>query len=104
MPHKFKTNMKATKVNYEKTFNLGNYQNEVIGIEIEIEENETAQQAFEMAKRFVEYMHYDKRKEELENAREIVRNPDCNSYTRVMEAKATIDRLEGMGTDDDLPF
>ena len=101
--------MKATKVNYEKTFNLGNYQNEVIGIEIEIEENETAQQAFEMAKRFVEYMyveykHYDKRKEELENAREIVRNPDCNSYTRVMEAKATIDRLEGMGTDDDLPF
>lgn len=29
--------MKATKVYYQKCFNLGNYQNEVIGIELEVE-------------------------------------------------------------------
>lgn len=96
--------MKATKVNYEKTFNLGNYQNEVIGIEIEIEQGETAQQAIEMAKKFVEYMHCDKKKEELDEARRIASNPDSYSYTKVMEAKATIERLEGKDTEDQLPF
>lgn len=96
--------MKATKVNYEKTFNLGNYQNEVIGIEIEIEKGETAQQAIEMAKKFVEHMHCNKKKEELEEARRIASNPDSYSYTRVMEAKATIERLEGKVDEEELPF
>ena len=34
--------MKATKIYYQKCFNLGNYQNEVVGIELEVGEGEKA--------------------------------------------------------------
>ena len=46
--------MKATKIYYQKCFNLGNYQNEVVGIELEIGEGEKATDVLEKAKQFVE--------------------------------------------------
>lgn len=45
--------MKATKIYYQKCFNLGNYQNEVIGIELEVEAGEKASKVMEMARHFV---------------------------------------------------
>lgn len=96
--------MKATKVIYEKTFNLGNYQNEVIGIEIELAEGEKASEAMDMAKRFVEAKHTAERDKELENARRIADNPSDYTYRAVMEANQTIARLADSDTDDDLPF
>ena len=45
--------MKAIKIYYEKCFNLGNYENEKIGIEVLIEE-ESAVEALKAAKDFVE--------------------------------------------------
>lgn len=96
--------MKATKVIYEKTFNLGNYQNEVIGIEIELAEGEKASGAMDMAKRFVEAKHTAERDKELENARHIADNPFDYTYRAVTEANQTIARLADSDTDEDLPF
>lgn len=45
--------MKAIKVYYEKCFNLGNYENEKIGIEVMVED-ESAVEALKAAKAFVE--------------------------------------------------
>lgn len=96
--------MKASKVIYEKTFNLGNYQNEVIGIEIELAEGEKASEAMDMAKRFVEAKHTAERDKELESARHIAEHPDNHTYRAVMEANQTIARLAASDTDIDLPF
>ena len=95
--------MKATKVIYEKTFNLGNYQNEVIGIEIELAEGEKASEAFDRAKTFVEARHA--RGVEYEKAREIVDNPDNYTYRTVKEADKTLSRIVELNDkDDNLPF
>lgn len=96
--------MKASKVIYEKTFNLGNYQNEVIGIEIELAEGEKASEALDMAKRFVEAKHTAERDKELESARNIADNPLDHTYRAVLEANQTIARLAASDTDIDLPF
>ena len=45
--------MRAIKVYYKKLFNLGNFQNEEIGIEIEIEEKDKAEEAIKAAREFV---------------------------------------------------
>jgi hypothetical protein len=44
--------MKAKKIYYQKCFDLGNYSNEVIGIEIEIEDGEKAEEVITEAKKF----------------------------------------------------
>lgn len=97
--------MKATKVIYEKTFNLGNYQNEVIGIEIEPAEGEKASEAMDMAKRFVEAKHTAERDKQIESARQIADHPLEYSYKAVMEANQTLARLTPKEfCDDDFPF
>lgn len=46
--------MRATKVHYERVVNLGDYNNVKIGVELELDAGETAQQAYAGAKQFVE--------------------------------------------------
>lgn len=46
--------MKATKITYSQCFNTGNFTNQVIGVEMEVEEGETAQQVLTKAKAFVQ--------------------------------------------------
>lgn len=58
--------MKAMRIYYEKCFNLGNYENEKIGIEILLEDEDTAKDALKAAKDFVEGQGAGRRKE-LEN-------------------------------------
>ena len=45
--------MKVKSVNYCKTFNIGSYQSEKIGVEIDVEENETPEQCLSAAKSMV---------------------------------------------------
>jgi hypothetical protein len=45
--------MKATKIFYKRLFNLGNYSHEEIGIEIEIEKGEKADDVLKRAKQFI---------------------------------------------------
>jgi len=49
--------MHIQTVNYTRTFNLGNYSSEKIGVEIAINEGENAKQALEEAKKLVEEFH-----------------------------------------------
>jgi len=46
--------MKAKTVRYEKRFNLGNYEAETVGIELELEDGDKAAQALALAKQFVQ--------------------------------------------------
>lgn len=54
--------MEIKTVNYQKTFNLGNYQSERIGVEIVLESGESANKAIELAKQFVEECHVNNQK------------------------------------------
>ena len=90
--------MKATKVKYEKTFNLGNYSNEVIGVEIELADGETAKAAIEKAREYVNNIQVSK--DQLDKARRIVEAPDGFYYSEVNKAREILAAAD----DDDLPF
>ncbi len=49
--------MTITSINYTKTYNLGSYQSEKIGIEISINEGENAMQALDEAKKLAQEFH-----------------------------------------------
>ena len=51
--------MKPITVNYAKTFNLGNYCSEKIGVEIQLDENDLPEDALSEAKNMVEKFHSD---------------------------------------------
>jgi len=59
--------MQITTVNYTRTFNLGNYSSEKIGVELSINEGESANQALDVARDLVEQYHSEnvKRQKEL---------------------------------------
>ena len=49
--------MQISKVTYKKTYNLGNFSSERIGVEIEINAGEDAKNALDVAKSLVEEYH-----------------------------------------------
>jgi len=49
--------MKITTVNYQKTFNLGNYCSEKIGMDIQLDEGDTPELALDIAKTIVHGWH-----------------------------------------------
>lgn len=51
--------MKITTVNYQKVFPLGQYINERIGVEIQVDPDESEVEALRQAKRIVEQFHKD---------------------------------------------
>lgn len=94
--------MKATKVYYQKCFNLGNYQNEVVGIELEIEEGEKAADVLEKAKKFVESKDLISANiHEYEDCLHIVSDPDNYTGRQVREANEFLSKFKDK---DDLPF
>ena len=53
------THMHIQTVNYTRTFNLGNYSSEKIGVEFSLNEGESANKALDYARELVEQYHYD---------------------------------------------
>ena len=49
--------MKITEITYNRTFNLGNYNSERIGVKFDINDGESASEALELAKQLVEETH-----------------------------------------------
>ena len=49
--------MKITEITYNRTFNLGNFNSERIGVKVDINEGESASEALETAKQLVEETH-----------------------------------------------
>lgn len=69
--------MKIERISYHKTFNLGNYSNEKIGIDIAVCENENPIDVFAEAKKQVEKSHkFFKDSPAYEHAKNVVSNPD----------------------------
>lgn len=94
--------MKATKIYYQKCFNLGNYQNEVVGIELKVEEGEKAVDVLEKAKQFVESKDFLAAAiQEYENCLRIVNNHDDYTGRQVREANEFLAKYENK---DNLPF
>ena len=56
--------MHIQTINYQKTFNLGNYSSEKIGVEIVLNAGEDAKQALDTAKALVEEYHKENFKPE----------------------------------------
>lgn len=94
--------MKATKIYYQKCFNLGNYQNEVVGIELEVGDGEKAVDVLEKAKQFVDSKDFLAAGiQEYENNLRIVNSPDEYTGRQVKDAQAFLDKYD---TKNDLPF
>lgn len=95
-------NMKATKIYYQKCFNLGNYQNEVVGIELEVGDGEKAVDVLEKAKQFVESKDLIAASiQEYENSLRIVHDPENYTGRQVREANEFLLKYKDK---DDLPF
>ena len=92
--------MKATKIFYKRLINLGNYEHEEIGIELEVEEGEKALDVLEKAKQFVYKNHPDSDRElrdkqrELELEENIADSPDNYTFSRVTRAQSRIYSLK----------
>ncbi len=96
--------MKAKKVYYKRLFNLGNFSNAEIGIELEIEDNEKAKDVLIKAKEFVEMFNPTiDREAKIKYFTKIVDNPRNYSYAEVEDAKKELEELKDDSLDD-LPF
>ena len=51
--------MKIDRINYQKTFNLGNYTSERIGVEAEVEQGQDLMECYQILKDYVEKFHKD---------------------------------------------
>jgi hypothetical protein len=97
--------MKATKIYYKKLFNLGNYENEEVGIEIELE-GEKAADVLEKAKLFVNDLNPSKVKQQkYQDALNVLANKEGYSYKRVIEAEEFIKEYDlRQDLSDEIPF
>lgn len=96
--------MKATKIYYEKSFNLGNYENEKIGIEIIIENGELAKDVHQKAKQFVEKLNPNElKKKEYNKALAIIANKRMHSWAEVELAEEVVKNYKE-NEEDNLPF
>lgn len=87
--------MKTKAITYHKVFSLGNYENEKIGVEIEIQEGDDVQKAIQQARDFVEFNHkLNGFKTELQHSQYIVANPDEYTGRQVQLAKQKIEEIE----------
>lgn len=79
--------MKIQTIQYHKVFNLGNYSNEKIGVDIVIADGEDPLDAFAEAKKLVEKSHkFFKDLPIYEQAQSIVKN--ATDDTRIRDVKA----------------
>jgi len=99
--------MKATKIYYKKLFNLGNFQNEEIGVEIEVEYGERAVDVLQKARQFVNGLDPNNEKERKYNeACDILKNKNAWNYQRVVEAEELVKQYEADKErgEEELPF
>ena len=96
--------MKAKTVMYQKTFDIGGCEKEVIGVQVEIEEGEYAKDAILKAKKYVHDLSAIKLSR-IEEAQRVVDDPDNYFYGEVIRSREIIAMHEFENSDkDDLPF
>lgn len=96
--------MKATKVIYSRLISKGNYENAKVEIEVQLEENDTAAEAFEKAKRFVEKRLAIEKMSEytIEKARKVMDDKRNHTLAQIEEAEEILSKV--IIKDDELPF
>lgn len=87
--------MEIKTITYHKVFNLGNYSNEKIGVEIALSENDNPLEAHKKAVEFVEKAHSYMNELEKYNAAKRITN-DVQNYTgrQVEQARQFIENFE----------
>jgi len=83
--------MKASKVYYKRLFNLGGYENEEIGGEMELLKGESVTEAVRIAKEHV-LRNNTKQNEKIEHYKEVLSNPKDYNYDDILEAKAALEK------------
>lgn len=87
--------MKIQTIQYHKVFNLGNYSNEKIGVDVVIGEGEDPLEAFAEAKRLVEKSHkFFQDLPYYEKAKTIVSSPDDYTGREVKQSHDVIKAFE----------
>lgn len=87
--------MKTKTVTYSKLFSLGNFENEKIGVEIEIEPGDDVQQAIQSAKQYVEYNHkLNGIVTGIEECQHVINNPDDFTGRQVQNARERLYALQ----------
>lgn len=87
--------MQIEKISYHKTFNLGNYSNEKIGIDIVLVEGENPLDAFAEAKKQVEKSHnFFKDIPAYQRAKSVVSNPDDHTGREVKQSEQLVKVFE----------
>ncbi|HQN17435.1 MAG TPA: hypothetical protein PLC90_13915 [Bacteroidales bacterium] len=86
--------MKVKTISYSKVFSLGNYENEKIGTEIEVEETDDIQKVIQKAREFVEYNHkLNGFVSELDQCQRVINNPDDFTGSQVRHTKERADQI-----------
>lgn len=86
--------MKVKSVSYSKVFSLGNYENEKLGVEFEIHEDDDVQHAMQKAREFVEFNHkLNGIANEKSQQEYIINNPDEFTGAQVKRAKERIEQI-----------
>lgn len=89
--------MRVKTVSYSKVFSLGNYENEKLGVDFEISEEDDVQKAMQKAREFVEFNHkLNGIVNEQSQCEHIVSNPDDFTGTQVKRAKDRLDQINEM--------
>jgi hypothetical protein len=97
--------MQIENVSYHKVFNLGNYSNEKIGIDIRLAPGEDPIEAFAEAKKIVEKSHqFFQDQPHYDQAKEIVSRPDDFTGRQVKQAEEAIKAFEANYPDYMLKF
>lgn len=94
--------MKALSVRYEVVKADGNWGNTRVGVEVQVEEGETAQQVLESARIFVQHNLPDPGlARRVEVAQRVLADPDNHTMREIKQAQEVID---GLATQGDIGF
>lgn len=87
--------MKIQTIQYHKVFNLGNFSNEKIGVDVVIGEGEDVLDAFAQAKKLVEKSHkFFQDLPTYEHAQKVQSNPDDHTGREIKSASQVIEVFE----------
>ena len=83
--------MRITSINYSRVFSLGNYENEKIGVEIELSSHDDPKKSLDEARKFVD-LSSKNFAAKMESAKMVLRNPDDYLVKEVRDAKEFLRR------------
>jgi len=85
--------MHIQTVSYTRTFNLGNYSSEKIGVEFALNQGESANKALDVARELVEQYHA----ENVKRQKELYEEPGESLY-KIISSSVTLDKNEVIPT------